>query len=399
MSIDTERLNVQASVSDTRVRIVLDGENGNIIAGGNGADGDLILIDDQDRQRVHIDSDLGNVYIYNEYNNASEKKKRIRIMGQTGNIDCGGGDKDGDLILRDADGNIVIHIDAGKQNIYIKNADGTKVMELGRGGNIIAGGGEKDGDLILRDGDGNNIIQINADKQNIVIKNTGGTKVMELGRDGNIYAGGGGKDGDLVLRTGGDPPRDRIHLNADKANIWLGGNDADGDIVIFPRDATNRGERSNIEEATIHLDGDAGDIKLMGADCAEYFSVADSNKVESGAVLVANQARSLKLSNKAYDKRVVGVVSGAGELKPGIVLNKKAIQENGTPVALVGTVFCKVDAQYAEIEVGDLLTTSPTPGHAMKAVDPDKSFGAVLGKALDSQATGEGLIPVLVSLH
>lgn len=64
MSIDTERLNVQASVSDTRVRIVLDGENGNIIAGGNGADGDLILNDNQDRQRVHIDPDLGNVYIY-----------------------------------------------------------------------------------------------------------------------------------------------------------------------------------------------------------------------------------------------------------------------------------------------------------------------------------------------
>ena len=78
MSIDTERLNVQASASDTRVRIVLDGETGNITAGGNGADGDLILNDNQDRQRVHIDPDLGNVYIYNDYDNASEKKKRIR---------------------------------------------------------------------------------------------------------------------------------------------------------------------------------------------------------------------------------------------------------------------------------------------------------------------------------
>src|SRR5208282_6491995 len=33
-------------------------------------------------------------------------------------------------------------------------------------------------------------------------------------------------------------------------------------------------------------------------------------------------------------------------------------------------VCCKVDADYASIEVGDLLTTSSTAGHAMKAEDP-----------------------------
>ena len=38
------------------------------------------------------------------------------------------------------------------------------------------------------------------------------------------------------------------------------------------------------------------------------------------------------------------------------------------PLALVGKVYCKVNAQYAPVEVGDLLTTSPTLGHAMRAV-------------------------------
>ena len=52
------------------------------------------------------------------------------------------------------------------------------------------------------------------------------------------------------------------------------------------------------------------------------------------------------------------------------------------PVALVGKVYCKVDASYSPIEVGDLLTTSLTPGHAMKANDHVKAFGAVIGKAL-----------------
>ena len=69
------------------------------------------------------------------------------------------------------------------------------------------------------------------------------------------------------------------------------------------------------------------------------------------------------------------------------------------PVALVGKVYCKVDARYSPVEVGDLLTTSPTPGHAMKADDPMKAFGAVIGKALDSLKAGQTLIPILVALQ
>ena len=68
-------------------------------------------------------------------------------------------------------------------------------------------------------------------------------------------------------------------------------------------------------------------------------------------------------------------------------------------MALIGKVHCKVDARYSPIEVGDLLTTSPTPGHAMRATDPLKAFGAVLGKALHGLARGQGLLPILVSLQ
>jgi len=42
-----------------------------------------------------------------------------------------------------------------------------------------------------------------------------------------------------------------------------------------------------------------------------------------------------------------------------------------------------VDAERAPIAVGDLLTTSDTPGHAMKAVDPVRSFGSVIEEALN----------------
>ena len=65
----------------------------------------------------------------------------------------------------------------------------------------------------------------------------------------------------------------------------------------------------------------------------------------------------------------------------------------------MGKVFCKVDAQFGAIAVGDLLTTSATPGHAMKTSDPLKAFGAVIGKALRPLADGKGLIPILIALQ
>ena len=60
---------------------------------------------------------------------------------------------------------------------------------------------------------------------------------------------------------------------------------------------------------------------------------------------------------------------------------------------------CKVDADVAPIEVGDLLTTSPTKGHAQKALDPAKAMGAIIGKALGSLKKGKGKIPVIVMLQ
>ncbi len=72
---------------------------------------------------------------------------------------------------------------------------------------------------------------------------------------------------------------------------------------------------------------------------------------------------------------------------------------NRQPVALMGKVFCKVDAQFGAIEVGDLLTTSYTPGHAMKVDDPVKSLGAMIGKALSPLKEGQGMIPILVALQ
>jgi hypothetical protein len=142
-----------------------------------------------------------------------------------------------------------------------------------------------------------------------------------------------------------------------------------------------------------------GDIFLQNADCAEDFDIATLDGIEPGSVMVIGHDSALRQSEEAYDKRVAGVVSGGGDYKPGIVLDRRAPGQNRKSIALLGKVYCKADASRAPIEVGDLLTTSPTPGHAMKATDQAQAFGAVIGKALRPLREGQGLIPILVALQ
>jgi hypothetical protein len=92
-------------------------------------------------------------------------------------------------------------------------------------------------------------------------------------------------------------------------------------------------------------------------------------------------------------------VAGGGDLHPGIVLGQGTVNEQSVPLSLTGRVFCKVDAGFAPISPGDLLTTSPTPGHAMRADDPSRRIGAIAGKALARLGSGRDLVPILVGLQ
>ena len=143
-----------------------------------------------------------------------------------------------------------------------------------------------------------------------------------------------------------------------------------------------------------------GEINLANAaDCAENFDISAESCAEPGTVMALDEQGTLQESFRPYDKRVAGVISGAGNYKPGLVLDKQQSPCNRKPIALLGKVFCKVDAQFGPIEVGDLLTTSPTQGHAMRVADPLRAFGAVIGKALRPLAGGQGLIPILIALQ
>ena len=65
-------------------------------------------------------------------------------------------------------------------------------------------------------------------------------------------------------------------------------------------------------------------------------------------------------------------------------------------VVFAGLVKVRVDAHYGEIRPGDLLVTSPTPGHAMRAIE--MLPGTIVGKAIDPLASGTGTIRAVVML-
>jgi hypothetical protein len=142
-----------------------------------------------------------------------------------------------------------------------------------------------------------------------------------------------------------------------------------------------------------------GDVILEGADCAEEFDLQANADLAPGTVVVFDQNGALEPGRQPYDRKVAGVISGAGAFRPGMILDRRPHSGKRAPVALVGKVYCKVDAGYGPVEVGDLLTTSPTSGHAMKASDPTRAFGSVLGKALQPLGSGQALLPILVTLQ
>ena len=153
-----------------------------------------------------------------------------------------------------------------------------------------------------------------------------------------------------------------------------------------------------------------------------------SEPVEAGDVVSVDRERPgfLRLSDAEADPGVVGIVSG----EPGLLLDagfrsiaaadaglaeelalarevgdsdaedrlwlalEQRFHGARAPVALSGIVLCKVDATFGSIQVGDLLTTSPVAGHAMRAADP--APGTILGKALEGLEDGSAAIRVLV---
>jgi hypothetical protein len=138
-----------------------------------------------------------------------------------------------------------------------------------------------------------------------------------------------------------------------------------------------------------------GTFNAGGADFAEMLSATDG--LEAGDVLVIEEDGRLARSTEPKQENVAGVYS----TKPGFMggAHEEIDQTGKVPLAIVGVVPVKVTNENGAIKPGNLLVTSSTPGHAMKA-SVDRQVGTVIGKALGSfDGAAAGVIQMLVLLQ
>jgi hypothetical protein len=138
----------------------------------------------------------------------------------------------------------------------------------------------------------------------------------------------------------------------------------------------------------------AGD-KTVG-DFAEVFEIGDRDGIVPGTVLVSDFGAKLAASSRACDPLVVGVVSGANGLSPGMIIGARADGSTDLPVAVAGRVFVRANSEGGPIKAGDLLTSSRTPGVAMRVSDPKAAIGCTIGKAMSDLPEGGGEHMVLM---
>ena len=195
-----------------------------------------------------------------------------------------------------------------------------------------------------------------------------------------MYVHSATNDGVLVDTAGWDG----VHVTGPVGESYFGsGTLANEDFLVL-----NTGEvRSKAGFAT-PSHGYAEIVPVEGAT-ADY---------EPGDVMVAGSAGkgAMALSSLAYSPAVIGVYSASPALVGGQPVPKDQ-QAGGLPVTILGLVPCKVSAENGPIRPGDLLVTSATPCHAMRADDPPA--GTVLGKALEVLDSGTGVIQVLGNLQ
>lgn len=233
-------------------------------------------------------------------------------------------------------------------------------------------------------------------------------------------------EGPGVIASDPQLPASDVHLRSND-EIWLykDWDNNDGSEFRIYDNGTDDQQLVLDNNGNLSIDGS---LSSGGADYAELVDVEDSESgYEPGDVLVISDAqdRAVERSTTARSTRVIGVYStqpgilgGAGTpeeqaarlaegadaagLEDPQSLSDAQKQQIKTgdgmvEVAIAGIVSVKVSAENGPIQRGDLLTTSSTPGHAMKATDPQ--IGTIVGKAMGELDASTGIIEMLVMLQ
>lgn len=403
--------------------ITLLSEEGGLFLGGSGRDSKLSMRSADDTPLVELSAfqDVADMGIGNKDRPgqlrmfSKEAKQTVGLTAEDATLVLGGGGRSGLLSVRGTDGTPLAEV-------VVSDAEAV----------IGAGNTGRAGRLRLFDIESNMNVNLSAQDATLTlggshngllsVRGSDGTPLAELvaSDDGaTIGVGNTNRPGRLNMFSSESNPT--IGLTAEDATLVLGGNNRDGKVSLFGADnmplielvggpnesviglgQLNRPGRialfNGAQDKAIELNAADGDIWISNADCAEEFDLAQLD-AEPGMVMVLTEEGRVIPGTAAYDSKVIGVASGAGTYRPGLILDRRETGLKRIAIALVGKVFCFVDATQEPVRVGDLLTTADRKGHAMRATDPQSAFGAVLGKALAPLESGCGLIPILVALQ
>lgn len=321
---------------------------------------------------------------------------------------------------------------SGNNNIYIGSsgaANDNNVIRIGNGDSQIFLTGAVQGNTGINDinvdPNGLNIGNVNSNAVTFGISSGEGICSKRANAAANKY--------DLELWTdfnerlkvaqGGnvgintDNPQQQLEVNGNYALVdgggayngdgsidaYIGGNGSGSDVQIGSMNSsiTAVGFWNTASSAYMHIYCSSITIE-GGSDLAEPFPITKAEQpVSEGEVVVIDDANpgQLKLTDQPYDTRVAGVISGANGIHPGIQMQQQGLLEGGKNVALTGRVYVQADTSNGAIKPGDLLTTSCTPGRAMRVSDHSRAQGAILGKAMTALKTGHGMVLVLVTLQ
>ncbi len=253
-------------------------------------------------------------------------------------------------------------------------------------------------------------------------QNTSGATVAVMGQDetGRGHAQIYGQSGASVAYLGTDNGTEgsvRVRDTSGSAEVSVKAGRQSSTVAI----STNQGQEAflrtrngqSAEMGVTNRSGDGGVVLrsqggfgaiqingMMVHDFAEVFELVSRAGVAPGTVMsIAGPSGRLGPSTWAYDPSVIGVVSGAGGLRPGLTIGTREDGSNDLPVAMSGQVFVRVNGEGGPIQVGDLLVASTTRGVAMRGGDVTRLPGAVIGKAMGTVSqfpNGEALIRMFV---
>ena len=199
-----------------------------------------------------------------------------------------------------------------------------------------------------------------------------------------------GGRGQLVLKNSSGETGVLARVEEGSDSGYLGLADRDGNPRVILKLENGKG--------AVGVDGRIVVNGRVVRDYAEILDLATREGIRAGSVVAWDpDASGLVPASVSNARRVVGVISGAGKFRPGMVIGSRTDGSKDFPVAVSGVIYARVSGEAGPVEPGDLLVPSSAAGVGMRAADPRATAGTVFGKALEPwSGAGEGLVLMLV---